>query len=331
MSARRRATRMLWPLTLGLVSAAAGGQGSGPPAPGPPVFAVETDSVEVDVRVTRDGQPVLDLAPDDFDVRDNGRRQQVEIVQRGESAVHALLALDRSDSMAGDKLAQVKAAARALLTRLREDDRVTLTAFDHRLELVAGPAASRDAALAALESLRAAGGTALHDAVYAALTLADPKPGRPIVLVFSDGFDRLSWLSAEQVLASARTAHAAVYAVQALDPLPAQLKLREANTRFGTPGMLGRPTRGRIGSQRVAPLFEDLARETGGRVWQAAVDPDLERAFVEVLADARSRYVLRYEPDNRAEGWHALDVRVRNGKLKVRARRGYMRPTPAAP
>jgi VWFA-related protein len=307
----------------------AGRAQAGAPTPAPsvpvPVFAAQAESVEVDVRVTRDGQPVLDLSAAEFDVRDNGRRQPVEIVRAGGSPVHALLVLDRSESMAGDKLVQIKAAARAFLTRLGDGDRATLIAFDYRLGLVAGPAATREAALAARDSLRAEGGTALHDAVYAALTLADPRPGRPIVLVFSDGFDRLSWLPAEQVLAAARAAHAAVYAVQALDPLPLHLKLREASTRFGTSGMLGRPTRGRLGSQRVAPLFEDLARETGGRVWQATVDPDLERAFLEVLADARSRYVLRYEPDDTTPGWHKLEVRVTRGRTSVRTRRGYTR------
>lgn len=298
-----------------------------------PVFGAQAEAVEVDVRVTRDGQPRLDLVAADFEVRDKGQLQAIEMVQAGGAAVHALLVLDRSASMTGDKLVQVKSAARAFLSQLAERDRATLIAFDYRLGLVAGPAATREAALAALDSIRAEGGTALHDALHTALALADPRPGRPIVLVFSDGLDRLSWLSAEHVLATAQATHATLYAVQAMEPLSAQLKLREAATRFGSVGLLGRPTRGRLGSQRVAPLFEDLARETGGRVWQAPVDPELGQAFLEVLADARSRYVLRYEPGDTSPGWHALDVRVKRGKASVRARRGYTRaaPAPTAP
>lgn len=327
MSARRAGA---WLAALAAVAARFPGLHAQAPDPAPrPVFAAESESVEVDVRVTRRGEPVLRLGAADFEVRDKGRVQAVELVGAGTSAVHAVLVFDRSSSMAGVKLDQLKAAARAFLAALRDDDRVTLVAFDHRLGLVAGPAAPPATALRALDGLRAQAGTALHDAVYAGLKLADAHAGRPIVLVFSDGDDELSWLSPERVVEVAREAPAAVYAVTAAEPLPPQRRLMQldpGNVRTATSPRLSHAPAVVPNARAGSSFLDDLARETGGRAWQAALGPDLERAFLEVLADARSRYVLRYEPSDTAPGWHPLEVRLKRGKADVRARRGYTRP-----
>ena len=48
---------------------------------------------------------------------------------------------------------------------------------------------------------------------YAALTLRDDRPGRALVLIFSDGDDTSGWLSAQAVVDIARRNDAVVYAV----------------------------------------------------------------------------------------------------------------------
>ena len=64
-----------------------------------------------------------------------------------------------------------------------------------------------------MSAARATGATSLHDAAYAALTLRDDRPGRALVLIFSDGDDTSGWLSAQSVLDIARRNDAVVYAV----------------------------------------------------------------------------------------------------------------------
>ncbi len=289
------------------------------PAQQAPVFSAETEGVEVDVRVTRGDQPVLSLAAADFEVRDNGRRQQVELVSAGQAPAHALLLLDRSSSMAGEPIAQVQAATRAFLGALEPRDRVTLLAFDHRLRLLAGPAASAEDALPRVATLVAGGGTALADALYAALKLADPRSGRPLVLALSDGRDQLSWLAPERVLEAARESSATLYALEAERPQP------RLTRRFEKGPDLNDRTRVHAADEQPG-LLARVARETGGRTWRAA-GPELARAFLDVLADARSRYVLRYAPSDGSPGWHALEVRVRGG-LSARTRAGYTRRAP---
>ena len=44
------------------------------------------------------------------------------------------------------------------------------------------------------------------------------------------------------------------------------------------------------------------------------------------MTEFRSRYLLTYTPQSvDAGGWHPIEVRLKNKKGKVTARRGYMR------
>ena len=78
-----------------------------------------------------------------------------------------------------------------------------------------------------------------------------------------------------------------------------------------------------------------IAEATGGRYWRADRTADLEASFLRILEEMRTRYLLAYEPAGIAlEGRHVLNVRLRGGKGRVRARSGYTvgpaRKTPAA-
>jgi Ca-activated chloride channel homolog len=82
--------------------------------------------------------------------------------------VTVALVLDRSGSMAGEKLRMAKAAALALADRLAERDRLALVAFDDQIDLLLPPTRVDAAARARLRSLlgeiEARGTTALHAA-----------------------------------------------------------------------------------------------------------------------------------------------------------------------
>lgn len=261
----------------------------------PPVFPTRSEVVYVDAYVTRGGRPVRDLRAGDFEVRDRGRLQRVELVSSEAAHLHVVMALDRSQSMVGAPLEHAREAARAFLAGLRDDDRVTLLAFDYRIDLLDGPAGPPAAAARALDGLKAQGQTALRDALYVALELAAPEAGRPVVVAFSDGLDASSVVDEDDLLRAARAADASVYAVS------------------GTPA----------GAAALGPL----CAETGGRVLEARPGPRLQAAFADVLKEIKDRYVLGFSPTDPGAGWHALEVRLRAGRrgAEVRARRGYER------
>ncbi len=66
---------------------------------------------------------------------------------------------------------------------------------------------------AALERAYGFGRTSLIDATYAGMVVGESSIGRPLSIVFSDGVDTSSWLSAEAVLDIARRSDVVVYCI----------------------------------------------------------------------------------------------------------------------
>jgi VWFA-related protein len=74
-------------------------------------------------------------------------------------------------------------------------------------------------------------------------------------------------------------------------------------------------------------ILKTLAESSGGRIWYADNESNLEQEFLKVLEEIQSRYLLTYYPDGVSdEGWHELKIRLKNRKGDVHARRGYLRP-----
>ena len=278
---------------------------------GPPVFRTSVDTVRVDVSVLRDGQLLTGLGAADFEVKDDGVVQDVELVTGSERALQAVLVLDTSSSVAGRRLEGLKSAARSFLAGLSPEDAASVVAFSHRVHVLPPDPYDHEHLRAAVEGLSSGGATALNDAVFAGLLRSTTGRGRPLLLIFSDGQNRLSWLEQEQVLQAAREVDAVVHGIVATN--------EEVQG-----GSAARRKRGSDRPPRVGLLWE-LAQLTGGTVLGAG-DGDLTGAFQSILATAQSRYVLRYTPQGVKEaGWHSVQVRLKRGKGEVRVRSGYRR------
>lgn len=276
---------------------------AGPGQEEPLVFGVEVEVVRVEVLVTRKGEPVRDLSAESFDLRDNGVRQRLNPITFEEAPVDALLVLDMSASVRGRKLEALRDAAGAFLDGLSPVDRAALLGFQQSIAVAVPLTHTIPDVRFALDAVEGGGSTALHDAVYVALRLAEPGPRRCAVVVFSDGIDNVSWLSKEDVAEAAGRSDAVVYGVDAREP--------------GDP------------SHR---LLEDVAKATGGRVWRARKTDDLRARFLDVLHDIRARYVLSYTPTGvNTPGWHELEVKLHGRRGDVLARPAYYRPAPDRP
>ena len=263
-----------------------------------PVFSASIDVVRVDVSVTRDGNPVEGLKAEDFDVRDNGIPQEVSLVGGGDKPVHAVLALDTSSSVSGQPLEDLKAAAHAFIDVLRPEDAVSLLTFSDRVQMRVTPDESRQRAHEVVERAEAHLTTALYDATYAALTMADPVRGRPLVLIFSDGEDVGSWLRPDKVLRVAEASELVAHVVLAR----------------------------REGAE--VPFLNELSAVTGGEEWRAEYT-ELKEVLLRALEEFRARYTLQYTPAGAShDGWHRLQVRLPHTEARVRARKGYWQGNP---
>ena len=67
-----------------------------------------------------------------------------------------------------------------------------------------------------------------------------------------------------------------------------------------------------------------VADESGGRFIEIDDVSNMESEFRRVVVDIGSRYLLTYYLKGAAkEGWHELDVKLRNRKAELRVRQGY--------
>jgi Ca-activated chloride channel family protein len=258
-------------------------------------FAAGTDLVEVYATVTdQRGRPVVTLGRDDFDVRERGTAQRVTAFAVGDFPLSVAVALDRSWSMAGRPLGHVRDAARSFLSELRAQDEAMLVAIGSEVETIAPLSRDRAALLAAVDTLEPWGSTPLHDAIIECLVRIGSARGRRALVILSDGVDRYSRATGDDVRERARRAGVLIYPVV-------------------------------IGSV-ASPLLADLAEITGGRSLRVDQASSLARAFTDIASELRHQYLLGYEPSAGPHGWRPISVTVKRPDLAVRARAGYVAP-----
>jgi VWFA-related protein len=255
-------------------------------------FTSRIDAVRVDVLVTENGRPVQGLAPADFEVFDNSVRQRVDLASFEQIPLNVVLALDNSASLQGLRLGHLQTAGMKVLEGLKPGDRAALVSFSHVVSPSQGLTEDLDRVRAALEQVRGEGLTSLIDATHAGMLLGESDAGRSLLIVFSDGVDTASWLTADAVVETARRGDVVVYAVE-------------------------------VGEQRVS-FLRDLSEVTGGRLFSIESTRDLAATFARILEEFRMRYLVSYSPEGvAAGGWHRLEVRVKPRGLTVKARPGY--------
>ena len=291
------------------------------PTKAPPVFGVSIENVYIDAFVSQRGTPLPGLAASDFELRDNGVVQHLELAASDAQPLLAVLAFDTSGSLLeGAKLAALKAASQALLETLRPEDEATLMTFNDSIQWLAPPTTDKSAVRRALDKLEVGGGTPVMDALYAAITLPESR-GRTLVVLFTDGVDNLSWLDGSQVQLVAERSNALVQVVS-LQPPVATVAGSEGPLRFGNHMLPAQGTR----SLEYESSFSlrQIAEATGGRYWEAESLDRLKTAFAAIAEAMGKRYVLRYVPENvKRPGWHKIELKLRGKKGDVHTRTGY--------
>jgi VWFA-related protein len=255
-------------------------------------FSSRLEAVRVDVSVTSGATPIEGLTAGDFDVRDNGVPQQVQLLATDEIPLDVVLAFDVSASVRGERHGHLMAAAQAALDALRDRDKAALITFTHGVQLRVPLTGELARIRNALDAPVPGGRTSMIDAAFAALAQADAGSGRALAIVFSDGVDTGSWLTTEAVIQAARRVDAVLFGIS-------------------------------TGAPRRSPV-EDLAEAAGGDLIRIESTRQLSAAVTSLLGAFRQRYLLSYEPQNVTPGgWHKLEVRVKRRGATVRARAGY--------
>jgi VWFA-related protein len=294
-----------------------------------PLFRARVEAVRLDVLVTRDGVPVRGLTTDDFEVRDNAVFQRVTSVSARET-VQLGVVLDTSGSMTGQRIAIARAATTELVAQLAPRDTVAVVAFGDQLTSLARQSGPEAFPLDALGRLSAGGSTALIDGIYAGLLETGPARGTRLLLVMTDGRNNLSTITGSRVIDVARRLETAIYPVaveadQDRQVIRGWLNRRDGSAQQAHPSESVFRSDTKQGTSDAMALLHVLADATGGRAIEAQWDTRLGSVFRSVLDEYRQRYIVTYTPEGvrTDDGWHTLDVRVRQRGLAVRTRTRY--------
>jgi VWFA-related protein len=275
-----------------------------------PAIKVDVDLVNVLCNVyDKRGALVTDLSREDFEIREDGKQQQLRYFARETNLpLSVALLVDVSGSVRRFVEMEKDTAGRFFREILRPEDQALLIGFGSRMILwqdFTSSAPVLEGALARLHAIPFRGlpptgqpmpGTLLYDSVYGtAHQKLKGIPGRKVLVVISDGLDNGSVKRLEEAVAAAQTTNTIVYGIcyQA--------------------GFAG------------CNFLNDLAEPAGGRSFKVTVKTSLSEIFQIIEAEMRSQYALGYVPTNRLHdgSFRRLQVRLRQPGLRVRTRKGY--------
>lgn len=296
-------------------------------------FRSHVTLVRVPVAVSdAEGRALADLATASFHVFEDGMEQRVDRVLPATAGAAIALLLDTSSSMRLAR-ADLQRGALSLLDTLPPDDETMVVTFGDRIRVRAEMSRDRGPARRALSALGTSQATRLSDAVYLAVAdrIAGAGFGRKVLVLFTDGLDTASRLAdTQRALQTIDEANVVVYVIRydtsdnpVIFPWPPSEKSPPPR---GSARWLVAPDDIGQGEMDTADRFlASLARSTGGRLYLAEQDSNLQEIFTHIRSELSHQYTLLYYPtDDRLDGsYRRLTVTVDVPGCRVRARAGY--------
>src|SRR4029077_20201534 len=144
---------------------------------------VAVNLVLIDATVkTKDGQIMSNLKKEDFEVREDGVAQKLEVFSRDELPLNVALVLDLSDSI-GPFLGPLRDAATIALAALKPDDQVALITFSTQAELRIPFTKDKNKIADQIAKFDARGATNINDGIFVAAEylLKSPPNGRRVI------------------------------------------------------------------------------------------------------------------------------------------------------
>jgi Ca-activated chloride channel family protein len=257
----------------------------------------------------RKGRFVQNLTAKDFQVLDGGINRPISEFRKDDSPVSVALLFDVSGSME-DRMGAARESATQVLSWLKDpQDEAAVFTFDTELR-EAQPFQSGVKTLPdRMASIRPFGATSLHDAIAkTAERVAKRESLRRAVIVFTDGRDNASKLTAAEVSGLASSIDVPVYII-GLVPSIDNPNADTSATTFERSALTG--------------SLSNLAYWTGGQVFVVSSISERSLTARQLVDELRRQYLIAFEASS-VPGWHALEVRTHNRDLNVRARSGYM-------
>jgi VWFA-related protein len=291
----------------------------------PPTFGTTTRTVAVYATVTDpQGRLAPDLTRDNFEVDDNGVKQELTIFSNDIQPITGIMLLDRSGSMKPNFELEVRAAETFIHGMLAED-RLRIGNFGK--DIVIEPddfTSDRDALFKVLHGdLQGNGPTPLWNAIDRAIDKLLLEKSRRVVLALSDGVDEPLDFSGhaksmKDEMKRAEDNDIMIYAIgmEGLAPMPQQ----RLSQGFG-----GIPQRrNELPMQKPDEGMAKIAAATGGGYFELTSPGDLLGKFDRVIDELHHQYALGFVPQKLDGKLHDLTVKVNKSGHTVRARKRYL-------
>jgi Ca-activated chloride channel homolog len=260
------------------------------------VVRVDVNLVMLDATVkTKAGQIMANLKKDDFELREDGAAQKIDVFSRDELPLTVALVLDLSDSI-GPFLGPLRDAATTALAALKPEDEVALFTFSTEAELRVPYTTDKTKVAEQINTFHAGGATNINDGIFVAaksLLNVPPKGRRVIILISDDVGTDAGGQGTRDIVTEAIAADTALY----------NLKIPGYNppaTLFAAsmiPGLVN---------------IRKVMDQTGGEIFDVQDVAHLDAEFRALIERIKTRYTLGYYTQaTGAEGKpHKLDVRL---------------------
>jgi len=235
------------------------------------------------------------LKQEDFELREDGVPQKIDVFSRDELPLNVALVLDLSDSI-GPFLGPLRSAANIALSSLKPEDEVALFTFATEAQLRAPFTRDKNMIAQQITGFQVGGATNINDGIFMAARylLNTPPKGRRVIILISDdvGTD-----------AGGQGTHDIVTEAIASDAVLYNLKI----PGYNPPGTL-------FAAAMVPGLvnIHKVIEQTGGEIFDVPDVAHLDSVFGALIKRIKTRYTVGYYTNATAASGkpHKLDVRL---------------------
>ena len=271
-------------------------------------FRAGVDLVSLSVTVTEGARFVTDLDEKDFEIYEDGVKQDVSFFSKLQQPLALAVLLDTSASM-DSKLETAQEAAIGFARHMRQGDVMEVVDFDSQVNVLQPFTGDVAALERAIRQATVNGSTSLYNAIYISLkslqkvrAKRESELRRQSIIVLSDGDDTSSLVAYDEVLNLAKRSETVIYAIG-----------------------LRNQDQGRRDFKQAEFVLRQLSQETGGRVFYPGTVSELPKIYDQIAQELASQYSIGYTSKNqqRNGAWRRISVKVMRPELVGRTRQGY--------
>jgi VWFA-related protein len=202
------------------------------------------------------------------------------------------LVIDKSGSMAGDKIVLAKGSVLRFISLMEKGDRASLFAFSDAVSELAPLTGNEESLKNAVAGIQADGHTALYDAISQGVDSLKVVPGRKAVIVLTDGIANRGVIDIDQAIGSAFKSYISVYAIG-------------------------------LGEDVRTARLERIAQESGGTYFFTPSAEGLASIYETISHRIKNEYVVTFDAERRGEFLRKVSLGIKGGPL---AERMYFQP-----